>query len=46
MTRKPRSLVRILIYRTWAIMPTVARLIEYPLIFNPNLRQKKEFFFS
>ena len=43
MTRKPWSHVRILIYRTWAIMPTVARLMESPLIFNPNPSQKDPF---
>ena len=46
MTRKPWSHVRILIYRTWAIMPTVARLMESPLIFNPNRSKKGPFLFS
>ena len=45
MTRKPWSHVRILIYRTWAIMPTMARLMESPLIFNPNRSQKGAFLF-
>ena len=46
MTRKPSSHVRILIYRTWAIMPTVARLMESPLIFDPNRSKKGPFLFS
>ena len=45
MTRKPWSHVRILIYRMWAIMPTVARKMESPLIFNPNRTRKGPFSF-
>ena len=45
MTRKPWSHVRILIYRMWAIMPTVARKMESPLIFNLNRTRKGPFSF-